>query len=285
MVRVVVLGAALVGASLVTGAPSALVAVAASCGVAALVDGRWSPLALVAGSLAALICASLGVYHPVLGGALWCVGVWAVRASRGADGRARRAIVGLSLVGGASGAWVASRYGGDPSIVVRLAAVMVAGLLASLGALVGVDDFVATSLRWAALPRREQVDEALARALDLRRRVALVELEHRVDPDVTARIERAWTSLAALSHTLAAARMRGAAPAWIVARVESHVVALERAHASLDAHLASSVRIADPHVADVDLASESLELEVRALDEVIREKAAPPRKAQEIFVA
>ncbi len=285
MVRVVVLGASLVGASLVTSAPSALIAVAVSCIVAALIDGRWGPLALVAGSVGALVGAALGADHPVLAGALWCGGVWAVRASRGADGGARRAIVGLSLGGGAAGAWVAARYGGDPSTVVRLAAVMVAGLLASLGALVTVDDFVATSLRWAALPRRERVDEALTRALNLRRRVAQADLGLRVDADVSARIERAWASLADLSHALAGARTRGEAPAWMVARVESHVAALERAHASLDAHLASSVRIADPRVADVDLASESLELEVRALDEVIQEKSAPPRKSQEIFVA
>lgn len=285
VVRVVVLGASLVGASLVSGAPSALIAAAASCGVAALVDGRWSPLALVAGSLAALLCAALGGDYPVLAAALWCGGVWAVRASRGADGGARRAIVGLSLAGGAAGGWVASRYGGDPTTAVRLAAVVVAGLLASLGALVSVDDFVATSLRWASLPRRERVDEALARALDLRRRVTRVELGPRVDPDVTARIERAWASLADLGHALAAARTRGAAPAWMVARVESHVAALERAHACLDAHLASSVRIADPHVADVDLASESLEAEVRALDEVIGERESAPRKSPEIFVA
>lgn len=284
MLRVLVLGASLVGASLVTGPAAALLAVAASCGVAALVDGRWSALALIAGSLAALTQALAGAEYPLLAGALWCAGVWSVRASRGADGRARRLVVGLSLAGGAAGAWVASRHGGDPSAVVRLAAVMVAGLLASLGALVTVDDPVATALRWAALPRRERVDEALTRALDLRRRASLAEPDPRVDQDVAARVERAWASLASLANDLAGARVRGGAPAWMTARVESHVAALERVHASLDAHLASSVRIADPQVADVELASESLEVEVRALDEVIRERSGAPRKAQEISV-
>ncbi|MDB4928102.1 MAG: hypothetical protein JWM10_586, partial [Myxococcaceae bacterium] len=72
----------------------------------------------------------------------------------------------------------------------------------------------------------------------------------------------------ALGGELAAARARGATPGWMVARVEAHVAALERAHERLEAHLASSVRVTDTGLADVELASESLDLEVRALDEL-----------------
>ena len=284
MLRVLVLGAALCGAALLTGTWTGLLAVLASCAIAALVDERYGALALIAGSLAALLHAAIGAGHPVLAGALWCAGVWSARAARAPDARSRYAIVALSLLGGALGAWTSSRYGADPSAPVRLAAVLVAGLLASVGALVAVDDPVATALRWAVLPGREPVDEALSRALDLRRRAALAEVSQRVDAETSARIERAWTSLAELGHDLAAARLRGAAPAWMTARVESHVAALTRAHERLDAHLASSVRVADPRLAEVELASESLELEVLALDEVTGATAAQGASAQEISV-
>lgn len=282
--RVLVLGAALLGGSLATGAWGALAFVAASCAVAALVDERWSALALIGGALAALAFVAVGAEHPALAGALWSVGVWGARAARGADARARGAVVSLALIGGLAGATAASTYGGDSSTVVRLAALVVAGLLGSVAALVAVDDPVATDLRWSMLARRERVDEALARALDLRRRAVHVDGTARVDAEVEARIARAWASLAGLARSLAGARSRGAAPAWMVARVESHVAALERVHRSLEAHLASSVRIADPQVADVELASESLDVEVRALDEVIRERGPSEGKPQEISV-
>jgi hypothetical protein len=281
MLRVLVLGAALVGAALVTGTWSALAAVAVSCAVAALIDGRRSALALIAGSLAALLHTALGGAYPVLAGALWCALVWSPRAARGPDGRSRGAVVALALLGGGAASWTAARFGADPSAAVRMAAVLVAGLLASAGALVAVDDPVATALRWAMLPTREPVDAALARALDLRRRAALAEVTQRVDAETAARVERAWASLADLGRDLAAARSRGAAPGWMVARVESHVTALERAHERLDAHLASSVRVADPRLAEVELANESLELEVRALDEVSGSMTPPMRSAPE----
>ena len=65
MLRVLVLGAALVGAALVTGTWSGLLAVLASCAVAALVDERWSALAVIAGSIAALVHTAVGVDQQV----------------------------------------------------------------------------------------------------------------------------------------------------------------------------------------------------------------------------
>lgn len=279
--RVLVLGAALVGAPLVTGTWSGLAFVAASCAVAALVDGRWSALALIAGSLAALAHAALAAGHPVLAGAVWCAGVWTARATRGADARSRGAVVALALLGGALGAWTAERFGADASAVVRLAAVLVAGLLASAAALVPVDDPVAAALRQAMGDAGEAVDAALARGLALRRRAALTE-GRGVGAETAARVERAWASLAALGAELAAARARGATPGWMVARVEAHVTALERAHERLEARLASSVRITDTGLADVELAREALDLEVRALDEVTA--SDPGANQQEISV-
>lgn len=270
MLRVLVLGAALLGAALVTGTWSGLLAVLASCAVAALVDERWSALAVIAGSLAALVHTAIGVEYPVIAGAIWCAGVWSARAARAPDARSRGVIVALSLVGGALAAWTAARFGAHPSAAVRLAAVLVAGLFASAAALVAVDDPVAAALRWATLPRKEPVDELLTRALALRRRTSLAEIARRVDAETEARVERAWSSLRELSGDLAAARLRGAAPGWMIARLEAHVTALGRVHERLDEHLASSVRVADPRLVEVELASESLELEVRALDEVTR---------------
>jgi hypothetical protein len=266
--RVLVLGAALVGAPLVTGTWSGLAFVAASCAVAALVDGRWSALALIAGSLAALAHAALAAGHPVAAGAVWCAGAWSARATRGPDARSRGAVAALGLLGGALGAWTAERYGADASAAVRLAAVLVAGLLASAAALVPVDDPVAAALRQAMGDAGEAVDAALARGLALRRRSALTDGARGVGAETAARVERAWASLASLGAELAAARARGATPGWMVARVEAHVTALERAHERLEARLASSVRITDTGLADVALASEALDLEVRALDEV-----------------
>jgi hypothetical protein len=280
--RVLVLGAAVVGAALVTGPWSGLAFVAASCAVAALVDGRAGALALIAGSLAALAHAALGAGHPVLAGAVWCAGVWSARAARGADGRARRAVVGLALAGGALAALTAERFGNDPAAAVRLAAVLVAGLLASAGALIAVDDPVATALRQALWTPAVAVDGVLARGLALRRRSALGDGAKDVAAETTARVEAAWTALAALCGELAAARARGATPGWMVARVEAHVTALERAHERLEAHLASSVRVTDTGLADVERASESLDLEVRALDEVSRD--ADGASQQEISV-
>lgn len=284
MLRVWLLGSALVGAALVTGTWSGLLALAVSCAVAALIDEQWSAFALIAGSLAALLEAAIGAEHPVLTGALWCGLVWSARAARAPAASGRRAIVGLALLGGALGAGTASRFGADPTAVVRFAAVLVAGLLASVGALIAVDDPVATALRWALLPGREPVDAALARALDLRRRTALGDVAQRVDAETSARIARAWSSLSELSRDLAAARLRGTTPGWMVARVESHVTALERAHGRLDAHLASIVRVADPRLAEVDLASESLEYEVRALEEVTAALAGSGGTSSEIAI-
>ncbi|MBK6535728.1 MAG: hypothetical protein IPF99_41215 [Deltaproteobacteria bacterium] len=79
MLRVLVLGAALCGAALLTGTWTGLLAVLASCAIAALVDERYGALALIAGSLAALLHAAIGAGHPVLAGALWCAGVWSAR--------------------------------------------------------------------------------------------------------------------------------------------------------------------------------------------------------------
>jgi hypothetical protein len=270
MLRVLVLGASLVGAGLVIGPWSALVAVGVSCAVAALVDGRWSALAAIAGAVAALAVAALGLAHPAVAGALWCAAVWAPRAARGAERRDRVTVAALALVGGAAAAWTAARYGSDPSAAVRAAALLVAGLLASAGAVVPVDDPVATSLRWARAPGGDPVDAALGRAIALRRQAALAEVTQRIDADTAARVERAWASLSELARDLGAARSRGATPAWMASRVEAHVAALERAHAQLEARLASSVRVSDPRLADVEVASESLEMDVRALDEVTR---------------
>ncbi len=269
--RIVLLGTLFVGAPLASGTASGLAFVALACAAATLVEGRPGPIPIIAGSLGALAAALLGPDAPLLAGAVACAGCWAPRAVRAVERRDRRVLVGLSLLGGALAAMTAQRFGGDASGAVRLAAVAVCGLLASLGGLVSVDESVAARLRWTVLPRREPVDEALARAVTLRRGVVASEPARHLDAATAERLERAWGDLADLAGALAASRERGPAPGWMTARVEAHVEALERAHRTLEDHLARSVRIADHGLDEVELTRETLEEEVRALDEVAAE--------------
>ena len=272
LITVLLLGGALVGAPALlqlSPASAALVSIAAgvlvSAAACALLDAR----AVAAGSLAALSLHAVGESAPVMAGALFVALALAPRGLRARSRRDLGAHLALSLVGGAMASAVALHHGGAATAAVRMAALAVAGLLASLPLFVAVDDAVAAALARAAMETPGDAGDALSRAVALRRRIEHSPAVEALADSTARHLERAWDALVAIVGQRAAMDSLGTTAVSVLdRRIAQHVEALERIHTSADERFARSAGLTDASLAAARIEAETLETEVRALVEV-----------------
>jgi hypothetical protein len=147
-----------------------------------------------------------------------------------------------------------------------MAAVGVAGMLASVPLALPVDDLVAHELAVYARALPGATGDRVLRAVSLRRRVegsraveALADLTRR-------RVERAWQALVEV------AAQRVGAVGSVLPRldrcIEQHVEGLERVHAAVDERFAQLIGLGDGHFVVASVEAEAIESEVRALAEL-----------------
>lgn len=264
------LGLALVAAPLTLRLPTAVAALAciALCVLVAVVacEAR-DALTTAAGALAALAWNLLATDAPVLAGAALVALVLAPRSMRARSSRAR-ALHGVATLGvGLAAAWVAVRYGGADSVAVRAAAVLVAGLAASVTLLAPVDDPVTWSLASLSRELTGATSDRLLRAASLRRGAYDSPAMEALGDATASRIELAWRALAEIAaQRVTAASARGTPV--LDQRIEQHVEALERIHAAVEERYARAAGLVDPRLAAARVDGETLETEVRALIEV-----------------
>lgn len=269
---IALMGGALVGAPVLLGLPSAAsaaVSIAAGVGVSTLACEGIGALTVAAGALAALSM-NLLADDGAAAGAAFVALAFAPRSLRGRTARWRVAHGALSVAAGACAAWIASRYGGEGSAAVRAAAVMVAGLVASVTLLLPADDSVAWALASMARATPGSAGEHLLRAVALRRRVEGSPSIEALAEATAARLELAWRALTDIAaQRVSMANLQGASVPVLDRRIEQHVEALERIHAAADERFARATGITDQRLADARVDGETLEIEVRALVEVM----------------
>ncbi|MEZ4405002.1 MAG: hypothetical protein R3A52_00730 [Polyangiales bacterium] len=279
VLRVLLFGAAALGAPLALhgGSLAGLLGLVGAVALACVADERAWPLPVALGALAALTATLFGDSAPLTGAALASSLVWGARARRARGLFGLPTLAGAALASGALAALVAQRYGGHPDVAVRLAALAVAGIVASAPALVPVDDALTAALDAAATRAGGAALLTLSRAAELRRRVVDGEALASLPEASRKRVDGAWASLAATAERRASMEPGAGAAEWLDARVASHLAALERVHAAAEARHARSVAMADQGLADAAVEGEGLEAEVealRALDETAERPAA-----------
>jgi hypothetical protein len=248
---------------------SAAVSIAACAAATAVACEGLSALTVAAGALGALAFHALAPHDVVVAGAALTACVFGPRSLRARTTRWSALHLAASLAGGAAAAWVAWRHGGASGAAVRVAAVGVAGLLASVSLLAPADDAIAYALARAQHDVTGAVAEHVTRALELRRRIEGSATVETLAEDTARRIEMAWRALVEIvAQRATLAGLGGSSVSVIERRIEQHVEALERIHASVDERFARAAGITDPRLAAVRLDSETIETEVRALTEV-----------------
>lgn len=267
---ITLLGGSLVAAPLAGSLPawaSALASIAAGVGLSAVACGGPGALTLAAGALGALAHHLLVDASPTLAGAAFVTLVLAPRALRAPSARMRAAHVTTSALGGALASLVALRYGGDATTAVRVAAVVVAGLLAAASLALPADDVVAYGLAALAKELPGATGDHLLRASLLRRRVAESPAVEALAEATAARVEQAWRALAEVAAQRVAA---GALAAPVLdRRIEQHVEGLERIHAAAEERFARAAGMTDGRLAAAKVEAETIESEVKALVEVM----------------
>ncbi len=238
---VAIVAIAVLGASVVSRAPTAIGTTFASAG------------ALVA-----------GLTHdqsPLLAGALLAVGVFGERLLRVKALPSRAIATGLASVAGASVLALTTSFAGS-TVGVRAAAAGVGAVLALLPFLVPAEDRDACALEASAKVATGDLRATLLRAADLRRESV------RTGTAETTRTKPAWTALLRLVR--ARERLQGAAidsaiEARVVRvldeRITAHVALLGRAHAAARAAEAAEIGLDD--AALTEMKTEEIALSAR----------------------
>jgi len=277
-IRVLVLGAALSAWPALLAVPAPLVAlVAIGGGVLAAwsFEQRLHSAVIACGAAGALSLVAVGPTSPLLGGGLFALAASLPRALRVDGRRASSAHAALAFCGGALASLVGARFGADPSVAVRAASLVVAGLVASLPVTVHADDAVAHSLAALAASLQGDVSAALSRAAALRRRTVDSEVLRQLPEDTVTRINAGWISLRRTALRRAELGPELAAGAGLIdRRIAAHVDVLERIHAAATERLARTLGLDDPGMAAAKLEREGIEAEVRALAEITDGPAA-----------
>jgi hypothetical protein len=272
LATIVLMGGAMIAAPLAMQLPvgaQAPVSIAAGCLLAGVACESFTALTIASGAAAALawhLCVSGDV---LLAGAMFVGLVWSTRSQRGSSKSWRFAHLAASVLGGASAAWVAQTYGGSEVLSVRLAALLVAGLLASVSLVFPADDVVTYGLAGRAKELPSDLGDLVIRAAMLRRRVRDSAATESLNEATSVRLEQAWNALLEIvSQRVAMTNIQGAAIAVLDGRIKQHTESLERIHAAADERYARNAGLTDQRLAAATLDGETLETEVRALVEI-----------------
>ncbi len=270
---VALMGGALVAAPMMFQMPvgaAAAASIAAGVTVAGVASEGFGALTVAAGALAALTFHGLAGDGATAAGAAFVALALAPRSMRGRTARWRVAHGAVSALAGACAAHVAFTYGGEGSVAVRAAALVVAGLVASVTLLLPADDGIAYALSSQARATPGAAGEHLLRAVSLRRRIEGSPSLEALDEPTAARLEQAWKALADIAaQRVAMASLNGASVPVLDGRIEQHVEALERIHGAVDERFARAAGLTDSRLAAARIDGETLETEVRALVEVM----------------
>ncbi len=253
------------------GIAGALVLLALSLVLAVLAAERRSPLALALGSLGALVHVGLSPVSAGLAGGLLVLAIHTPRALRARTLSATSVQMGVALVTGTLGAMVAARYGGADTTVVRMAALVVAGVLGVAARVFPADDPCTAEIERLAGITTEPARGSFVAAAELRRRMLESGAMEQLSPATRERVEAAWASLeeiASLRVAMAAGNHRGEGLARMDEQIASYVDALTRLHDAADARRVGNVTIADAGLAGAKSEGENIEAEVQALTEL-----------------
>ena len=239
-----------------------------------------SASAVASGALGAWVAAMVGLASPVAAGATLLLAAYADRVLRGRGSTARAAQAILALIAGALGAAIVEGHASSPAGI-RLVALGVASVLATLPRLVDADDAIAHALDGIAARVPEPSRTVLANGAELRRSVRDVPLAR----DAALRVRRTWRSLL----TLAEARLRlerarravvtparfptpapvpaparGTRPtdavvAMVERRLAEHVTALTRAYDAADSARAAELGLDDADLRGTENVGDALE--------------------------
>lgn len=270
------LGAAFVGAPLAldtAGVAGPLGLVAASVGLALVLAGRASPLPLCLGALGGLGVVALGPGVPWVAGALLGTALHGARALRAPTGMARGVAFGLAALGGALAAAVSAAYGGSPDGVVRVAAVVVAGVVALGARMVPAEHPQTFALKCAAAGVGPTLSGTLTEAASLHAQTFGSGLLGRMDPTTRSRVEAAWDAFVEAAGRRVEME-RGGVPAgtraWVDTRMVEGVEALRRVHDAAAESNARQVGGLDTAVRVAVQEGEALEAEAQAWREIAR---------------
>lgn len=245
------------------GVAAAVLAVTACVATACVATGSLSALAIASGALAAVCAVALGPVSPEIAGAVTVALIFAARGLRARTDALRGIAALTALASGAAGAVVVSHFG-HASVAIQAAAMLVSGVSASLPLMVPADDAIAWSLVHYAAGMAGAPGAVLLRAVVLRRRVE-GELEG-LSTVARRRLDRAWTTLEAVSRSRLLAR--GATAGVLDRRIASHVDALERAYASADERIARAAGLDDNALHGLRLEADAMAAEASALAEL-----------------
>jgi hypothetical protein len=268
---IALLGGSLAAAPLVADLPawaSAPASIAAGVLVAATACEGFGALTVATGALGALSYHLLAGESAALGGMAFVALALSSRSLRARSPRMRVAHGAVSALGGALAAYVALRYGGDGSLAVRAAAVMVAGILAAASLALPADDAVTYALASLAKDLPGATGDRLLRAAMLRRRVADSPAVESLADATAARVEQAWRALAEIATQRAVIGAAVGAPV-LEQRITQHVEGLERIHAAAEERFARAAGMSDQRLEAARMDGETLETEVKALVEVM----------------
>ncbi|HEY2509989.1 MAG TPA: hypothetical protein VGI39_04010 [Polyangiaceae bacterium] len=255
--------------------PGALVSVALAVALSFSVSGGASALAAAAGALGAF---GAGVVSPgptALGGALLVAAAYAERTLRIRGRRAAQIHVATAaFTGAAAGALIASFDAAPLSI--RAVAITVAAVLVTLPCIIEADDRIAHALAAAAIEVDSPARGALLAGADLRRNAD----DALLDRGTSKTVRSTWRALVRLAEArLRVERGRSqrspgepstadAVVGMLDGRIASHVTALARAYAGVDAVRAAELGLDDAALRTAESAGDALEQVSRAMVDV-----------------
>ena len=184
-------------------------------------------------------------------------------------------IAGALTVGaGTIAGWVIAHHVNADGLSIRMSALVVATLLASLGLFVRVDDPIANRFRGYALASAGAFRRRMVRALVLRRRTTNV--MRSLSPQARRRFDRAWRTL-----VRAAEQRSGGARATrtvLDGRIDTYLRVLQRSLVAAHRARELSEDLDDAVLAELRLESEDLVATASALEEV-RQQSVPANES------
>jgi hypothetical protein len=278
--------------------PFALGFVALSVLVALAASGGVNALAAAAGALGAFAAGLVSPGATIVGGALLFAGAYAERTMRvrgegsAAGVSARRALLAkwgpraahlvLAMVAGGIAGGIVESFG-RASIALRLVAIGVASVLATLPRVIEADDLTAHALEGVAREVDEPARATLFSGADLRRHAD----DALLDRTTSKTVRGTWKALVRLAEArlrVQRARVVRVAPpksgdreapspseavlAMLDTRLAEHVTALARAYAAVDTARAAELGLDDVALRTVESAGEALDHVSRAMIDV-----------------
>jgi hypothetical protein len=266
--------------------PGAFVSVALAVLLALAASGGMSALAVAQGALGAFAAGILSPGATVLGGALVVAASYAERTTRVHGRRARVLHVGLAVLAGGIAGGITASFG-DATVAVRMVAVLVAAVLATIPHLVEADDLLSHELDYVSREVDEPAKGTLAAGADLRRNAD----DALLDRPTSRTVRRTWRALTRLaearlrvqrSRSVGAAAKSGATDAvlsMLDTRIAEHVAAIARAYSAVDTVRAAELGLDDVALRTAQSAGEALDHVSSAIVDVqpLTERAAYQR--------